>query len=70
MIETINQNVWLDKEFLDVIDPSVPCNRTLDFDGKSKRKNLVRDIIINHLDEEYHRKIVEVKDPATILLEN
>ncbi|XP_024885284.1 uncharacterized protein LOC112463248, partial [Temnothorax curvispinosus] len=33
----------------------------------AKRKSLVRDIIINHLDENYHKRILHEKDPKEIL---
>lgn len=33
----------------------------------AKRKSLIRDIIINHLDENYHKRILHEKDPTEIL---
>lgn len=32
-----------------------------------KKKNLVRDIIINHIDEYYHKRILNITEPAEII---
>ncbi|XP_058810842.1 uncharacterized protein LOC131675743 [Phymastichus coffea] len=70
-----NINVWLDrlnselsaKELLDVIDSNTRPKRIFDVDEVDKRNRLVRDIIINHLDENYHKIILNINDPKEIL---
>ena len=68
-------NVWLDylhselrsNDLLDIIDEKVRAPVNLDESEAEKRSSLVRDIIINHLDEYYHKKILNVKDPKEII---
>ncbi|XP_058804246.1 uncharacterized protein LOC131671657 [Phymastichus coffea] len=70
-----NVNVWLDrlnselsaKELLDVIDSNTRPKRIFNIDEIDKRNRLVRDIIINHLDENYHKIILNINDPKEIL---
>ena len=67
-------NVWLDylhselrsNDLLDIIDEKVRVSVNLDESEVEKRTSLIRDIIINHLDEYYHKKILNVKDPKEI----
>ena len=57
-------NVWLDylhselrsNDLLDIIDDKVQAPLNLTEKEVEKRNSLVRDIIINHLDEYYHKK--------------
>ena len=68
-------NVWLDylnfelrsNDLLDVIDDKITQPPNLEKHDLEKRKSLVRDIIINHLDEYYHKISVNVKDPKEII---
>lgn len=52
---------------MDVIDPSIQVPRDLDEEKTARRKGMVRAIIINHLDEEYHKRILHMKDPRDII---
>ena len=54
-------------DLLDIIDDKTPHPLKLELHDVEKRKSLVRDIIINHLDEYYHKKILNVKDPKKII---
>ena len=64
-------NVWLDylhselrsNDLLDIIDEKVRTPVNLDESEVEKRKSLVKDIIKNYLDEYYHKKILNIKDP-------
>ena len=68
-------NVWLDylhselrsNDLLDIIDEKITVPEKLNESEVEKRKSLVRDIIINHLDEYYHKKILNLKDPKEII---
>ncbi|KAJ8665664.1 hypothetical protein QAD02_007326 [Eretmocerus hayati] len=70
-------DLWLDSlkselqilDLLDVIDCNVPAVRLFTAQEIQKRKIVVRDIIINHIDSHYHKKIINVKDPVHILRE-
>ena len=35
--------------------------------AKEKHKFKVRDILINHIDNEYHAKVMDIKDPVRLL---
>ena len=67
--------MWLDhldselrsNDLLDIIDDKVPGPLNLTEKEVEKRILLVRDIIINHLDEYYHKKILNVKNPKEII---
>lgn len=71
-----NINIWFDclkselttKELIDAIDDSVSITRVLTSDDMIKRKNIVRDIMISHLDKEYHKKVLDISDPKEILI--
>ena len=52
---------------MDIIDEKVRTPVNLDESEVEKKTSLVRDIIINHLDEYYHKKILNVNDPKTII---
>ncbi|XP_058791036.1 uncharacterized protein LOC131664165 [Phymastichus coffea] len=75
LTRNMNLNIWFDylnseleaRDLLDVIDPSTSCAKPYDTFEKSRRNKIVRDIIINHLEEDYHKKILDVKDPIAIL---
>ncbi|XP_036147218.1 uncharacterized protein LOC118647097 [Monomorium pharaonis] len=70
-----NFDLWLDylrselmsNDLLDVIDLEVAGPENLTESRTIKRNNLVRDIIINHLDEEYHKRILHERDSRVIL---
>ncbi|XP_071580684.1 uncharacterized protein [Temnothorax nylanderi] len=70
-----NFDLWMDylkselmnNDLLDVIDSNIESPENLSELKVAKRKSLVRDIIINHLDENYHKRILHEKDPTEIL---
>lgn len=70
-----NFELWMDylnselqsNDLLDVIDSNIDCPANLSENVILKRKSLVRDIIINHLDENYHKRILSEKEPKEIL---
>ncbi|XP_071641811.1 uncharacterized protein [Temnothorax longispinosus] len=70
-----NFDLWMDylkfelmnNDLLDVIDSNIESPENLSELKVAKRKSLVRDIIINHLDENYHKRILHEKDPKEIL---
>ena len=67
--------MWLDylhselrsNDLLDIIDDKVQAPLNLTEKEVEKRNSLVRDIIINHLDEYYHKKILNLKNPKEII---
>ncbi|XP_045474683.1 uncharacterized protein LOC123680695 isoform X2 [Harmonia axyridis] len=69
-----NFEIWIDSlrselltnDLLDVIEPS-SSDHTWSEANKSKRSNWVRDIIINRIDENYHKKILNIRDPVEII---
>ncbi|XP_071578928.1 uncharacterized protein [Temnothorax nylanderi] len=70
-----NFDLWMDylkselmnNDLLDVIDSNIGGPENLSELKVAKRKSLVRDIITNHLDENYHKRILHKKDPKEIL---
>lgn len=70
-----NFDLWMDylksellnNDLLDVIDSNIESPENFSELKVAKRKSLVRDIIINHLNENYHKRILHEKDPAEIL---
>lgn len=70
-----NFDLWQDylkseltsNDLLDVIDDNVRGPQDLSEMKSLKRKRIVRDIIINHLDEKYHKKILNIEEPKEIL---
>ncbi|KAJ8672260.1 hypothetical protein QAD02_003519 [Eretmocerus hayati] len=70
-------DLWLDSlkselqtlDLLGVIDSNVPAVRLLTAQEIQKRKIVVRDIIINHIDSHHQKRIINVKDPVDILRE-
>ena len=50
-----------------VIDETVQANDNLSESAKEKHKFKVRDILINHTDNEYHAKVMDIKDPVILL---
>ena len=54
-------------DLLDIIDDKITHPLNLESHDLEKRKSLVRDIIVNHLDEYYHKKILNEKDPTEII---
>lgn len=70
-----NINLWLDylksdlmeNDLLDVIDESVQAPNDLGVEMITKRQEMVRHLIINHLDANYHNRILEIRDPKIIL---
>ncbi|XP_077260422.1 uncharacterized protein LOC143896412 [Temnothorax americanus] len=70
-----NFNLWMDylkselmnNDLLDVIDSNIESPKNLSELKVAKRKCLVRDIIINHLDKNYHKRILHEKDQKEIL---
>lgn len=67
--------LWLDylrselrtNDLLDVIYEEIEGKEGLSEKIILKRKSIVRDIIINHLDENYHRRIIDVTEPKDII---
>lgn len=67
--------VWLDSlkteltsyQLLDLIDSTIPEPTGVTEVETALRKNPVKDIIISHIDEEYHKKILGMTEPKTIL---
>ena len=55
---------WL---LLDLIDPKVPGPTGLSETELALRKNSVKDIIISHIEEDYHKKILGLTEPMEIL---
>ena len=70
-----NFDLWMDRlrselmtnDLLFVIDSNDELLATLKEDCLTKRKALVRDIIVSHLDEQYHKKILSEKEPKCYL---
>lgn len=70
-----NLNVWLDSlrfelinsDLLDIIDENALPNKICSLNAQKKRINNLKDIIINHLDEFYHRTIMNLRDPKLII---
>ncbi|XP_011858481.1 PREDICTED: uncharacterized protein LOC105556037 [Vollenhovia emeryi] len=70
-----NFDLWMDylkselmnNDLLDIIDSNIKSPENLSELKLAKRKSLVRDIIINHLDENCHKRILHEKDPTEIL---
>ena len=68
-------DLWIDlfksellaNELLDVVDPDSPRAVMYSDAAMKKRKGLVRDIIVNHIDEEYHRRVVNIQEPIEVL---
>ena len=54
-------------DILYVIDETVKANDNLSESAKEKDKFKVRNILINHIDNEYHAKVVDIKDLVTLL---
>lgn len=52
---------------LDLIDPSQPAPTGISETEIKRRKNSVKDIIINHIAEEYHKRILGLTEPLEIL---
>lgn len=72
LTEKMPLNLWLDylnselksNDLLDVIKTDCP---NLDPVIRDTKMSNVRDIIINHLDDKYHNKIIDLSDPRDIL---
>ncbi|KAJ8666569.1 hypothetical protein QAD02_008231 [Eretmocerus hayati] len=75
LTKTTQFNIWFDhltselksRDLLNVIDANIEPSKRYTYREMSKRKLWVRDIIMNHLDEHYHRKILEIDDPIKII---
>ena len=52
---------------LDLIDPSQPAPIGFSEVDTIQRKNSVKDIIISHIDEDYHKKILGLTEPMEII---
>ena len=50
-----------------VIDETVKANDNLSESEKEKNKFKVRDILINDTDNEYHAKVMDIKDSVILL---
>ena len=57
----------LSLDLRDVIDSTVQGPENLSEIKALKRKNIVRGLIIRHLDESYHKRIISVSDPREII---
>ena len=51
------------KNLLDIIDSKIQGQENLSEQKVLKKKSPVRDITINHLDENYHTRILNESDP-------
>lgn len=68
-------NLWYDSlkselrsnDLLDVIDESITPPIILSESTTNKRQNIVRDIIINRLDDSYHKKVLKETNPIEII---
>ena len=54
-------------DLLYVIDSTLKATVDFDVDVIERHKGKVRDIIINRIEQTYHAKVVEIKDPKEIL---
>ena len=50
------------KDLIYVIDPSIKLNENFDNKTLEKHKFKVRDIFINRIEQNYHNKIIDLKD--------
>uniref|UniRef100_A0A6V7JTF3 Retrotransposon gag domain-containing protein n=1 Tax=Bracon brevicornis TaxID=1563983 RepID=A0A6V7JTF3_9HYME len=55
------------KDLLDVIDPTVNALINLDEQTILKGRQTVREIITGRLDDKYYKKVLNIKDPSSIL---
>lgn len=55
------------RDLLYVIDSETAKNTNLDAAVVESHKYRVRDILINHLDQHFHSKVIHIKDPVEIL---
>ena len=70
-----NFDLWVDclkseltsNDLLNVIDSKIQGQENLSEQKVLERKSLVRDIIINHLDENYQKRILNESDPKEII---
>lgn len=70
-----NFNIWLDylkselmsNDLLEIIEPNNENTQNWSAASLAKMKNWVRDIIINRLEEKYHKKIINIREPLEIL---
>ncbi|CAD6233961.1 GSCOCG00012445001-RA-CDS, partial [Cotesia congregata] len=70
-----NFDIWYDylkseltsHELLEVLESKSTNNTESPEPMLDKKKNLVRDIIINHIDEYYHKRILNITEPAEII---
>lgn len=66
-----NLNLWMDylraelssNDLLDIIDPEVSAPQGFSAAMQGKRSGCVRDIIINRIDENYHKRVLDQKEP-------
>ena len=71
-----NIELWLDylkseltaNNFLDVIDPSIGLSETYTERMIADQRNTVFDIIVNHSDEKYYKRIINRKYPNLPLI--
>ncbi len=67
--------LWLDKlrlelnvnDLIDVIVSNVKARKAYDDEQQKLRKHRVREIIMLHTDECYHRRVLKIEEPRTIL---
>ena len=70
-----NFDLWIDylkseltsNDLLDIVDSTSESPENISENKMLKRKSLVRDIIISYIDENYHKRILNLKDPKEIL---
>ncbi|XP_058791687.1 uncharacterized protein LOC131664504 [Phymastichus coffea] len=55
------------KDLLYIIDEKVGTKHNNDADTREKDEFKVRDILINHLDQSYHERTIDIKDPVELL---
>lgn len=54
-------------KLLDTVDDSVEKPSDLTAEVDQKKLEVARDIIISHLDESYHRRVIDIQQPADVL---
>ncbi|XP_023246590.1 uncharacterized protein LOC111643273 [Copidosoma floridanum] len=67
--------LWLDSltselrtiDYIDVLKNSCDLEETYGFSESNKRKMLVKELIISHLDEHHHKKVINISEPKDII---
>uniref|UniRef100_A0A1Y1LTU8 CCHC-type domain-containing protein n=1 Tax=Photinus pyralis TaxID=7054 RepID=A0A1Y1LTU8_PHOPY len=75
LTQKVPLNVWYDYlnselsayDVLNVINENPSQTKFYSSEELQRRKHVVRDIIINHVDEHYHKRILNIREPIEIL---